>query len=54
MLTGETAFDTEDDVEDWQTPLFRKIKHAEYDKGKLRNISREAQDLLSQVNIYIV
>jgi serine/threonine protein kinase len=40
MLTGETAFDTEDDVEDWQTPLFRKIKHADYDRSKLRTISR--------------
>jgi serine/threonine protein kinase len=49
MLTGETAFDTEDDVEDWQTPLFRKIKHADYDRSKLRTISREGQDLLSQV-----
>jgi serine/threonine protein kinase len=49
MLTGETAFDTDDDVEDWQTPLFRKIRHAEYDKTRLRGISAEAQDLLKQM-----
>lgn len=46
MLTGETAFDTDDDSEDWQTPLFRKIKHADYDRSRLRNISAAGQELL--------
>jgi hypothetical protein len=31
MLTGETAFDAEDE-ENWQHELFSKIKAARYDK----------------------
>jgi len=52
LLTGEIAFDVDDeDDENWQAPLFRKIRHASYDKTKLAQlgISSEAQDVLAKM-----
>lgn len=49
MLTGDVAFDVDDNDEHWQTKLFHKIKHGIFDKQRLQKLSEPARDIVEKM-----